>query len=232
MGYESCWTTQDCTSPSSKNWIEGVLVRDAHDQQPYYVRAAGGKRWWYYQYEVTPCNRVGVERESVSHLGDHSANRGSHVGPHTIVHHQRPRVGSKVCLTKHWKGGGPLKPGEEGVLVRDAHDRQPYYVQAAGGGKWWYFPNEITPCNRPRHVSHLENHNASHVQPHSIVHHHRLRVGSKVCLTSYWRKGGPLKRGEEGVLVKDTHDYQPYLVQAPNGKNWWYFSNEIKSCGK
>merc|ERR1712007_103262 len=78
----------------------------------------------------------------------------------------------------------------------------------------------------------VKKHNVSHVGPHSIVHHHRPRVGSKVCLTSFWRKGGPLRRGEEGVLVKDTHDFQPYCVRAPNGRKWWYFSNEIRSCGK
>jgi len=188
---------------------EGVLVRDAHDYQPYYVQASNGRRWWYFQNEITPC---------------HEAEREHHRRPNA---HHRPTVGSRVCLTRFWRMQGPLKPGQEGVLVRDAHDYQPYYVRASNGRRWWYFQNEIMPCHE------VERQN---VWQHEIVRHRRTShrnhptVGSRVCLTRFWRGRGPLRPGQEGVLVTDTHDYLPYYVRASDGRKWWYFQNEIMPC--
>merc|ERR1712063_133961 len=179
---------------------------------------------WYFPNEIASCHGNGHHRYP-SHL---SRKR------HSVAHH-RPTVGSRVCLTRFWRRRGPLRPGQEGVLVRDTHDYQPYYVRASNGRKWWYFPNEIAPCHGvERH--NVRQHNRHHRHPshlsrerHSVAHH-RPTVGSRVCLTRFWGRRGPLKPGQEGVLVRDTHDYQPYYVRASNGRKWWYFPNEITSC--
>merc|ERR1712007_420542 len=199
---------------SPKPGQEGVLVRGDHSHIPYHVRAPNGRTWWYRQNEIRSCH--GVERH--------------HVRQH---HHYRPTVGSRVCLTRFWRRHGSLKPGQEGVLLRDDHSHIPYRVRAPNGRTWWYYQNEIRSCHG------AERHN---VGQHEIVHHrrtshhhrpnahHRLTVGSRVCLTRFWRRQGPLKPGQEGVLVRDAHDYQPYYVQASNGRRWWYFKNEIMPC--
>merc|ERR1712007_19533 len=58
---------------------------------------------------------------------------------HCLSSHQhrpqhRQTVGPRVCLTRFWRRRGSLQPGQEGILVRDAHDYQPYYVRASNGG--------------------------------------------------------------------------------------------------
>merc|ERR1712064_155626 len=115
----------------------------------------------------------------------------------------------------------------EGVLVRDTHDYQPYYVRASNGRKWCYYQNEITTCHEVER-RHRRRHEWQHYGRSS--HHHRPTVGSRVCLTRFWRRHGPLRPGQEGVLVRDTHDYQPYYVRASNGRKWWYYQNEITTC--
>lgn len=73
---------------------------------------------------------------------------------HQPHHHRRKQlksrfvVGSKVCLTSHWKGFGPMKPGQQGVFVKDAHDSQPYYVRTPDGLYWWYYAKEIGTCHK------------------------------------------------------------------------------------
>merc|ERR1712007_316007 len=104
----------------------------------------------------TPCH--GVKRH---HVRQHETLDHRHPR-----HHHRPTVGSRVCLTRFWKRHGPLKPGQEGVLVRDAHDYQPYYVRASNGRRWWYYQNEITTCHG------VERH---HVRQHETLHHRRPR---------------------------------------------------------
>lgn len=67
---------------------------------------------------------------------------------------------------------------------------------------------------------------------------HRPAIDSRVCLKRFWRGQGPLKRGQEGATDANTarcppkrdHSHLPHHVRAPNGRAFWYYLSEIRSC--
>jgi len=186
---------------------------DAHDYQPYSVRASNGRRW--------------ISKMRLRHV---MWSRNKLCGNTRLHHrhssrHHRPTVGPMVCFTRFWRRRGPLQPGQEGVLARDAH--QPYYVRASNGRQWCYFQTETTPCHGvERRI----------VWQYKTVHHRRSSrhhcstVGLRACFTRFWRRRCPLQPVQEGVLARDAHDYQPCEVRASNGRRWCYFQNEITPC--
>jgi len=117
-----------------------------------------------------------------------STMRSRHV--ETVHHrrssrHHRPTVGSRVCLTRLWRRRGPLQPGQEGVLLSDAHNYHLYYVRASNVRRWCYFQSEITPCHGVGRQIVWQYETVHHRR---LSRHHRPTVGSRVCLTSFWRR--------------------------------------------
>jgi len=111
---------------------EGVLVRDAHDYQPYYVLAAnGGDGAISKMRSPTSCGRetncVAIRDCAPSTVKPSRSSNSWPEGMFNIILEQ-------------------VQPGQKGVLVRDAHDHQPYYGRASNESRWCYFQNEIMPC--------------------------------------------------------------------------------------
>eukprot|EP01064_Diplonema_japonicum_P033314 TRINITY_DN6523_c0_g1_i2.p1 TRINITY_DN6523_c0_g1~~TRINITY_DN6523_c0_g1_i2.p1 ORF type:complete len:405 (+),score=31.28 TRINITY_DN6523_c0_g1_i2:61-1275(+) len=59
----------------------------------------------------------------------------------------------------------------------------------------------------------------------------RLTKGDSVELSSEGRTGGSIQSGQVGLIVDDTHDNQPYQVQGPDGRLYWYREVEVKASG-
>ena len=61
-----------------------------------------------------------------------------------------------------------------------------------------------------------------------------MKIGSKVKVVALIGpkqdviKGVRDTIGRQGVLIADTEDFQPYLVEFDNGDTFWYFPGELE----
>lgn len=104
--------------------------------------------------------------------------------------------------------------GERGVVEGPGSATNPVQVRFAKG--FWHLKPELLSKVKPQE---------------------RPAVGDSVQLASGVPKsrsgnGGPLKPGDVGQLLKDDNSKQPFRVKDANGKNFWYYEDEIHKSSK
>jgi hypothetical protein len=197
----------------------GILVKDDNSSKPFQVKAQTGSKigatWWYAENAVTRANvtpRIGSSG--------------------------RLQTGERVSLTSGAPsmgdaGGGPLKPGDVGILLKDDGSSKPYQVRAETGEKvgttWWYADGALMraeappPPSAPPAPAIPANRNSSGIS--------RLSIGDRVKLSSEYNlcgdaTDGPLSVQDTGILVKDDRSSKPFQVRAETGLKagtfWWY----------
>jgi ankyrin repeat protein len=179
----------------------GVVIEVDDSDNTFQVRAANGKKWWYQAAAI----EISVESPIV----------GSTL--------EKIVKDAHVQLTKDYKdhgdaSGGPLKPGEVGVVIENDGSSKPFHVMAANGKKWWYKAAAIEISAESAIVG-------------SILK--KIVKDTHVQLTNDYKdhedvSGGPLKPGEVGVVIKVDDSDNTFQVRAANGEEWWYKAAAIE----
>lgn len=71
------------------------------------------------------------------------------------------------------------------------------------------------PCSYSFDIELVEDKEAAGIRP---------TVGDTVKINIL----GDLHAGEEGVIVRDDKDYQPFLIRFEDGHEWWYFESMVE----
>jgi hypothetical protein len=260
----------------------GEIINDDYSAKPFKVRAEQSRQTWWYaedalqKYQPRPAARL--------------------------------RVNDRVCLSTFYQdfgdaAGGPLKPGQAGIIIEDDSSDKPFKVRTEHNGlMWWYAEGALcqmpamstVPAGQPAvptvpararysvgNQVRIRNSPANEVMTRQVGHggyvHNmgqsvgtigvvtrvdiqsgdcevagvglhtwnsdllelvqpRLVPGNVVALVANYADvsdadRGPLRVGEEGVVVCDDHSDKPYQVRScsDGNKTWWY---DVKALRK
>ena len=130
------------------------------------------------------------------------------------------KVGDRVVLSKKYTDcddadEGPLRPGDVGTIIEDDCSEKPFEVKIESGCTWWYTRAAVVAESSADAAS-SDGSDAG-----------GLKVGDQVKLSKSYRRHsdagrGPLRPGDLGTLTLVDSSSKPYLVQSPNGREWWY----------
>eukprot|EP00002_Diphylleia_rotans_P018099 TRINITY_DN3506_c0_g1_i4.p1 TRINITY_DN3506_c0_g1~~TRINITY_DN3506_c0_g1_i4.p1 ORF type:complete len:1850 (+),score=318.73 TRINITY_DN3506_c0_g1_i4:3274-8823(+) len=118
-GYESVSDAKD--GPLSQGEV-GEVVRVDTSDDTVQVKSTDGRTWWYGFRAIKKTSKEPSASKSVS----------------TVI-----SVGGYVKLSDDYKqcddaSGGPLQPGDVGVVLQDDKSSKPYQVKSSTGKTWWY----------------------------------------------------------------------------------------------
>ena len=178
----------------------GILIEDDGSGCPFRVRGPSGSTYWY--------NERDLKRPTVQST---VATAGT----------GRLLIGERVVLATGFEGcqdagGGPLKPGDVGVVEADDRDSKPFKVRF--NGKSWYY-DDAALCRESDDRRAM----GSTSVPTSTG---RLRVGESVMLVG--DDEGCLRVGESGTLVEDDGSGCPFKVRSASGNTYWYNERDLK----
>jgi spore coat protein U-like protein len=216
---------EDASSGPLKPHDVGVILKDDRSSKPFQVKVESGAKvgstWWYVPEALT---RAPGSSTTASAPAAAAAAAPAVTG--------RIRVGEKVQLSARYQAfgdavGGPLKPQDVGVVTKDDGSSKPFQVKAETGAKagstWWYVEGAIERTGNS-------------IVDTVPVRTGRLTVGEKVILSDNYEamgdsKGGPLKVGDIGTVIKDDSSSKPFQVKsdtgAKAGASWWYVEGAL-----
>eukprot|EP00002_Diphylleia_rotans_P026181 TRINITY_DN5209_c0_g1_i1.p1 TRINITY_DN5209_c0_g1~~TRINITY_DN5209_c0_g1_i1.p1 ORF type:complete len:1235 (-),score=181.18 TRINITY_DN5209_c0_g1_i1:275-3979(-) len=235
-GYESCF---DAINGPLRPGKTGVVVRCDGSSKPYLVRIETGVSWWYGSNAVVAAipSTPALETQTIAPTPPAAPQPPANVTPtpaavfaprpsSTSTSSQPITQGSSVMLAPNYAScddasGGPLRPGEVGIVIQDDRSSKPYQVRAPNGTTWWYIASALVPAD------------STAAAPSLPVSRSEITEGSKVILVTNYHdfddaSGGPLRPGDVGVVIQNDGSSKPFQVKAPNGSTWWYVAAALR----